>query len=167
MTQEDEVARLFDRVGGFDHLVSTAGAPPPGDPIDRSEMDVVRRFVDSKLLGAVLLVKHAMRGLKPGGSITFTSGINKDLNGGARFPQCVSTGWRATRRPQTTTARALLAGALAGAPTRSSTHPTWRTSRPSVRVSPSSRRFASSALDVAGGRSATAGPTRSKYARVG
>ena len=78
MTQEDEVARLFDRVGRFDHLVSTAGAPPPGDPIDRTDVDVVRRFVDSKLLGAVLLVKHAVRGLKTGGSITFTSGINKD-----------------------------------------------------------------------------------------
>jgi NAD(P)-dependent dehydrogenase (short-subunit alcohol dehydrogenase family) len=78
MTQEDEVARLFDQVGRFDHLVSTAGAPPPGDPIDRTEIDVVRRFVDNKLLGAVLLVKHAVRGLRKGGSITFTSGINKD-----------------------------------------------------------------------------------------
>jgi NAD(P)-dependent dehydrogenase (short-subunit alcohol dehydrogenase family) len=78
MTQEDEVARLFDRVGAFDHLVSTAGAPPPGDPIERTEIDVIRRFVDNKLLGAVLLVKHAVRGLRQGGSITFTSGINKD-----------------------------------------------------------------------------------------
>jgi NAD(P)-dependent dehydrogenase (short-subunit alcohol dehydrogenase family) len=78
ITREDEVARLFDQVGAFDHLVSTAGAPPPGDPIDRTEIDVVRRFVDNKLLGAVLLVKHAVRGLKKGGSITFTSGINKD-----------------------------------------------------------------------------------------
>jgi NAD(P)-dependent dehydrogenase (short-subunit alcohol dehydrogenase family) len=78
MTREDEVARLFDRVGTFDHLVSTAGAPPPGDPIERTEMDVVRRFVDDKLLGAVLVVKHAVRGLRKGGSITFTSGINKD-----------------------------------------------------------------------------------------
>src|SRR5688500_19192916 len=42
MTQEDEVARLFDQVGTFDHLVSTAGASPPGDPIDRTEIYVVR-----------------------------------------------------------------------------------------------------------------------------
>jgi NAD(P)-dependent dehydrogenase (short-subunit alcohol dehydrogenase family) len=86
MTREDEVARLFDRVGTFDHLVSTAGAPPPGDPIDRTEIDVIRRFVDNKLLGAVLLAKHAVRGLRKGGSITFTSGINKDrppIPGGA------------------------------------------------------------------------------------
>jgi NAD(P)-dependent dehydrogenase (short-subunit alcohol dehydrogenase family) len=78
MTQEAEIARLFDTVGAFDHLVSTAGTPPPGDPIDRIDMDVVRRFVDNKLMGAVLVAKHAVRTLKNGGSMTFTSGINKD-----------------------------------------------------------------------------------------
>lgn len=78
MTQEAEVARLFDEVGAFDHLVSTAGTPPPGDPIDRTDIDVVRRFVDNKLIGAVLVAKHAVRTLSTGGSMTFTSGINKD-----------------------------------------------------------------------------------------
>ncbi len=78
MTKEAEVARMFDEVGAFDHLVSTAGTPPPGDPIDRTDMDVVRRFVDNKLIGAVMLAKHAVRTLRTGGSMTFTSGINKD-----------------------------------------------------------------------------------------
>src|SRR5690349_7191016 len=55
MTREHEIARLFERAGAFDHLVSTAGAPPPGDPIELTDLDVVRRFVESKLLGAVLL----------------------------------------------------------------------------------------------------------------
>jgi NAD(P)-dependent dehydrogenase (short-subunit alcohol dehydrogenase family) len=78
MTKEAEVARLFDDVGAFDHLVSTAGTPPPGDPIDRTDVDGVRRFVDNKLIGAVTLAKHAARTLRSGGSMTFTSGINKD-----------------------------------------------------------------------------------------
>jgi NAD(P)-dependent dehydrogenase (short-subunit alcohol dehydrogenase family) len=78
MTKEAEVARMFDEVGAFDHLVATAGTPPPGDPIDRTDMDVVRRFVDNKLIGAIMLAKHAVRTLKVGGSMTFTSGINKD-----------------------------------------------------------------------------------------
>ena len=78
MTNEADVARLFDEVGAFDHLVSTAGTPPPGDPIAETDMDVVRRFVDSKLVGAVMLSKHAVRSLKAGGFLTFTSGINKD-----------------------------------------------------------------------------------------
>lgn len=78
MTQEGEVARLFAEVGAFDHLVSTAGTPPPNDAIGEADLDVARAFVDNKLLGAITLAKHAVRQIRPGGSLTFTSGINKD-----------------------------------------------------------------------------------------
>ena len=78
MTSEAEIARLFDEVGAFDHLVSTAGTPPPNYPIGDADMDFVRGFVDNKLIGAVMLAKHAVRGLNKGGSMIFTSGINKD-----------------------------------------------------------------------------------------
>lgn len=78
MTREAEISAAFAGIGSFDHLVSTAGAPPPGDPIGDTDADEVRRFVDNKLIGAVLLVKHAARRIKRGGSMTFTSGINKD-----------------------------------------------------------------------------------------
>lgn len=78
MTLESDVARAFGEIGAFDHLVSTAGTPPPGDTIDRTDLELVRRFVDDKLLGAILVAKHAVRTLKLGGSMTFTSGINKD-----------------------------------------------------------------------------------------
>ena len=78
MTREVDIARLFDQVGAFDHLVSTAGTPPPNYPIGDTDVDFVRSFVDNKLIGAVMLAKHAVRGLKKGGSMIFTSGINKD-----------------------------------------------------------------------------------------
>ncbi|ODT18773.1 MAG: hypothetical protein ABS35_23020 [Kaistia sp. SCN 65-12] len=78
MTREAEIAAAFAGIGAFDHLVSTAGTPPPGDPIGETNADEVRRFVDDKLIGAVLVAKHAVRTLTPGGSLTFTSGINKD-----------------------------------------------------------------------------------------
>ncbi|WP_309083195.1 SDR family oxidoreductase [Chelativorans sp.] len=78
MTKERDIARMFEEVGALDHLVSTAGLLPPDEPIDRAEMEVVRSFVDNKLIGAVMLAKHAMRALTAGGSMTFTSGINKD-----------------------------------------------------------------------------------------
>lgn len=78
ITREAETARLFDAVGPFDHLVSTAGTPPPGFPIADTDMDFVRQFVDNKLIGAVLVAKHAERTLDKRGSMTFTSGINKD-----------------------------------------------------------------------------------------
>jgi NAD(P)-dependent dehydrogenase (short-subunit alcohol dehydrogenase family) len=86
MTKEAEVAKLFDEIDAFDHLVSTAGTPPPGDPIEQTDMEVIRGFVDNKLIGAVMLAKHAARTLKAGGSMTFTSGINRDrppIPGGA------------------------------------------------------------------------------------
>jgi NAD(P)-dependent dehydrogenase (short-subunit alcohol dehydrogenase family) len=78
VTNEAEVARMFEEIGAFDHLVSTAGTPPPADPIDRTDLDVARRFVDNKLMGAVILAKHAVRTLRKGGSMIFTSGINQD-----------------------------------------------------------------------------------------
>jgi NAD(P)-dependent dehydrogenase (short-subunit alcohol dehydrogenase family) len=78
MTDEPAVARLFGEVGAFDHLVSSAGAPPPNDPIDRADLASARRFIDNKLVGALTLAKHAVKTLRPGGSMTFTSGINKD-----------------------------------------------------------------------------------------
>jgi NAD(P)-dependent dehydrogenase (short-subunit alcohol dehydrogenase family) len=78
MTKEADIGGMFDQLGAFDHLVATAGTLPPGDPIDRTDMELVRSFVDNKLLGAVMLAKHAVRALRPGGSMTFTSGINKD-----------------------------------------------------------------------------------------
>ena len=76
MTREAEISATFAGIGSFDHLVSTAGAPPPGDPIADTDADEVRRFVDNKLIGAVLLAKHAARRIKRGGSMTFTSGIH-------------------------------------------------------------------------------------------
>jgi NAD(P)-dependent dehydrogenase (short-subunit alcohol dehydrogenase family) len=78
MTQEADISRLFDDLGAFDHLVSTAGGPPPGAPIADTDRDLVRHFIDDKLIGAFMLAKHAVRTLRRGGSMTFTSGINKD-----------------------------------------------------------------------------------------
>ncbi|OCC02087.1 hypothetical protein BA190_25455 [Labrys sp. WJW] len=78
MTEEADLDRLFRNAGAFDHLVSTAGTPPPADPIEGTDMAMVRRFVDNKLIGAVVLAKHAVVTLRRDGSMTFTSGINKD-----------------------------------------------------------------------------------------
>ncbi|KFL25532.1 hypothetical protein JP74_18755 [Devosia sp. 17-2-E-8] len=78
MTHENEIATAFAGIGTFDHLVSTAGTTPPGSPIADTDADEIRQFIDSKLTGAVLLAKHAVRRLGRGGSMTFTSGINKD-----------------------------------------------------------------------------------------
>lgn len=77
-TNESQLARLFATVGAFDHLVTTAGTPPPNDPVGRVDLETARQFIGDKLVGAIALVKHAVPNLRPGGSVTFTSGINKD-----------------------------------------------------------------------------------------
>ncbi|RUX26419.1 SDR family oxidoreductase [Mesorhizobium sp. M2A.F.Ca.ET.042.01.1.1] len=78
MANEADVSRMFEQAGAFDHLVATAGTPPPNDPIGETDMDFVRGFVDGKLIGSVMLAKHAVRKLNKGGSMIFTSGVNKD-----------------------------------------------------------------------------------------
>jgi NAD(P)-dependent dehydrogenase (short-subunit alcohol dehydrogenase family) len=76
ITQEEQVARLFAQCGPLDHIVSTAadigGAYQLLPSVD---VAVVRKAMDSKLLGPLLLAKHGAPSLAAGGSITFTSGI--------------------------------------------------------------------------------------------
>jgi len=86
VTVEADVQRMFSQVGSFDHLVVTRGAPPPGAPIESTDLRTVRAFIDVMLVSAFSLAKNARCKLCPGGSITFISGISKDrpsIPGGA------------------------------------------------------------------------------------
>ncbi len=77
VTREEEVARLFSEVGRFDHLVVTAVSAAYA-PIASFALDDARTLIESKLVGAIALAKHAQARLAEDGSITFTSGIAKD-----------------------------------------------------------------------------------------
>jgi NAD(P)-dependent dehydrogenase (short-subunit alcohol dehydrogenase family) len=74
ITREADIERLFKEAGPVDHVVATA-ADAAGAYQRAAEFDVTaaRRLIDAKLLGAVLLAKHANLGAS--GSITLTSGI--------------------------------------------------------------------------------------------
>ncbi|WP_426336008.1 SDR family oxidoreductase [Pseudoduganella sp. R-31] len=76
ITQEDQVAALFAQCGNLDHIVCTAadigGAYQLLPDID---VAVMRKAMDSKLLGPLLLAKHGAPMLPACGSITFTTGI--------------------------------------------------------------------------------------------
>ncbi len=73
---EDSLKALFAQTGPLDHIVVTAadirGAyqllPDLG-------LDAIRRAIDSKVVGPLLVAKHGAPNLSPGGSLTFTSGI--------------------------------------------------------------------------------------------
>jgi NAD(P)-dependent dehydrogenase (short-subunit alcohol dehydrogenase family) len=74
VTREDDIERLFKETGPVDHVVATAAdATGAYQPVTRFDVTAGRRLIDAKLLGAVLLAKHA--DLTPAGSITLTSGI--------------------------------------------------------------------------------------------
>lgn len=75
---ENEVRALFEGLGRFDHLVVTAAQGYSLQPIAGMDLESVRPFIESKIVGALLLAKYAPPQMNPGGSITFTGGIAAD-----------------------------------------------------------------------------------------
>jgi NAD(P)-dependent dehydrogenase (short-subunit alcohol dehydrogenase family) len=75
VTREDDVRRLFQTAGSFDHLVVTAAADLAYQPVRELDLDAARRTIDAKLIAALLLAKHAATCIDEHGSITFTAGI--------------------------------------------------------------------------------------------
>jgi NAD(P)-dependent dehydrogenase (short-subunit alcohol dehydrogenase family) len=59
LTVEADVQRMFSQIGSFDHLVVARGAPPPGAPIESTDLRTVRAFIDVMLVSAFSLAKHA------------------------------------------------------------------------------------------------------------
>ncbi len=76
IAQEADVERIFAQTGPLDHIVTTA-ADIAGAYKLLPELDLaaMRRVIDSKVIGPLLLAKHGAPVLRPSGSITFTSGI--------------------------------------------------------------------------------------------
>jgi len=76
IADEDSVRRTLAAVGPLDHVVVTAAdATGAYAPLAEFPLDAARAIVATKLLGPWLVAKHAAAALRPGGSITFTSGI--------------------------------------------------------------------------------------------
>ena len=74
---EASVARFFDRVGAFDHLVFTAGDWGQFfSPASIDDLDIARAkdLFAVRFWGAVAAVKHARKHLRENGSITLTDG---------------------------------------------------------------------------------------------
>jgi NAD(P)-dependent dehydrogenase (short-subunit alcohol dehydrogenase family) len=82
--ERSQVAALFASVGRFDHLVITAADLPYGPVMELTESDLMRA-VRSKFLGPVFAAQESAARIRPGGSITFTSGIaaRRPMRGGS------------------------------------------------------------------------------------
>ncbi|QPF71743.1 SDR family oxidoreductase [Roseateles sp. DAIF2] len=70
------LAAFFERIGGLDHLVVTAGASIGAAPLGELDLaGAAREALDVKLLGSLRAAQQALPWLRPGGSIGFTSGM--------------------------------------------------------------------------------------------
>lgn len=75
------VAEFFAGHGDFDHLVYTAGEPLSLMPVDTLDVGAAREFFGLRYFGALAAVKAAVPHLRPGGSITLTSGTAASQGG--------------------------------------------------------------------------------------
>lgn len=82
---EAAVQTLFERIGAYDHLVFTAGESLKFGMVADMAIEEARAFFETRYWGAYTAAKHGARSIRPGGSITFSSGI-----AGQRPPQA---GW--------------------------------------------------------------------------
>jgi len=76
ITQEDQVADLFQQTGPLDHIVTTAANIEGAyELLPSLELAAAQKVVDSKFMGPLLLSKYGVPVLAKTGSIVFTSGI--------------------------------------------------------------------------------------------
>ncbi|QRN95242.1 SDR family oxidoreductase [Archangium violaceum] len=78
VTEEAQVRRLFEEHPPAHHVVVTA-VHGHYQPIRQLELAEARRTIDSKLVAAIHVAKHAR--LEPNGSLLFTTGIAADRPG--------------------------------------------------------------------------------------
>lgn len=74
LADEAAVQALFAGVGGFDHLVFTAGEALQLGSLAETDVAAARQFFGVRYWGALLAAKYGSGSIRAGGSIVFTSG---------------------------------------------------------------------------------------------
>ncbi|HEY4063838.1 MAG TPA: SDR family oxidoreductase [Puia sp.] len=75
LAKEENIQRLFNSIGSFDHLVYTAGENISLGNIADTEIEQARQFFTIRYWGAFAAVKYGAPHINPGGSVNLTSGI--------------------------------------------------------------------------------------------
>jgi NAD(P)-dependent dehydrogenase (short-subunit alcohol dehydrogenase family) len=77
VTDEAAVQAFFERAGGFDHIAFTAADWAQVEQADFADTDLAAAaaLFDVRFWGALAVVKHAVRRMPAGGSITLTNGM--------------------------------------------------------------------------------------------
>lgn len=71
---EASVAGAFDRIGSLDHLVYTAGDAFTPRPLADVPLSEARQGFEVRLWGEITAVKYAAPRIRPGGSVSLTTG---------------------------------------------------------------------------------------------
>jgi len=74
LTNEEAVKSFFERLGGFDHLIFTAGESLLVGELGSIELEQARQFYNLRFWGAFIAAKYGSSHIRPGGSIVLTSG---------------------------------------------------------------------------------------------
>jgi NAD(P)-dependent dehydrogenase (short-subunit alcohol dehydrogenase family) len=74
LTDAASVQTFFGELGDIDHLVYTAGESLLVNTLDALDLGAARRFFDLRYFGALTAAQAAAPHLRPGGSITLTTG---------------------------------------------------------------------------------------------
>lgn len=75
VTDEAAVAAYFEAHGPVDQVIFTAGSSAPGGTVADVPFDAAKHAFDTKLWGAIAVVKAASGHIRPGGTLTLTSGF--------------------------------------------------------------------------------------------
>ncbi|MET7572425.1 SDR family oxidoreductase [Streptomyces sp. NPDC005492] len=73
-SDEDAVRAFFGELGGYDHLVYTAGDALLMESLAESDLGRARAFLDTRLWGAYTAVKYGAGSIREGGSVVLTTG---------------------------------------------------------------------------------------------
>lgn len=75
MSDYASLTAFFADQGAFDHLIVTGGSKAPGGAVLDLDIDAAKQAFETKFWGSVQAAKIAAKQIRPGGTITLTSGF--------------------------------------------------------------------------------------------
>lgn len=75
IASEQALQDLAKTLGPIDNIVVTAGSQAPGGPLASLDLSAAKQAFDTKFWGSLAIAQHLGGLLKPGGTLTFTSGF--------------------------------------------------------------------------------------------
>ena len=75
IADEAQLARLGRVLEPVDNIVVTAGSQAPGGPFTTLDLQAAKQAFDTKFWGSLAVVRHLSGNIRPGGTLTLTSGF--------------------------------------------------------------------------------------------